>query len=233
MERIVITGANRGLGLEFVRQYAEAGARVFACCRDPGKAQELADLEDQTEGRVTRFRLDVTDPDAIDLLRGELRTTDDGDIDVLINNAGVSPRGERLHNIEAGDMLGVLHVNTVAPLMLIRSLHPCLRHARYPRVVNISSSMGSLIHKDYGRHYSYAASKAALNMVTRAAAHDLADDGIVVVSLHPGWVQTDLGGAEATLSPRESVQGMRKVIRRLGVRDSGSFLTWKGTTHDW
>jgi len=93
--------------------------------------------------------------------------------------------------------------------------------------------MGSLAKKDYGRHYSYSASKAALNMLTRAAAADLRDEGIVVVSLHPGWVQTDLGGAQATLSPRESVGGMMRVIHELRPGDSGHFFTWNGDEHPW
>lgn len=233
MERIFITGANRGLGLEFVRQYAAAGACVFAACRDPERAPALTDIANQSAVDVRILPLDVTDGRAIDKAAETVAGDGTGQLDVLINNAGLSPRGERFDNIEAGDMLGVLHVNTVAPLMLARALHPCLRRSTRPRIVNISSAMGSLERKDYGRHYSYATSKAGLNMVTRAAAHDLRDDGIVVVSMHPGWVQTDLGGVQATLSPRESVRGIKDVIEGLGAGDSGRFLTWSGEGHPW
>lgn len=233
MERVAITGANRGLGLEFARQYVAAGTHVVAACREPQAAQALTELEKSSGGRVTRVRLDVTDRDAIAGLADQIENTGSGKLDLLINNAGLSPRGERFENITAEGMLGVMHVNTVAPLLLMQALRPALQAARHPKVANISSSMGSLANKDYGRHYSYGASKAGLNMVTRAAACDLADAGISVVSLDPGWVQTDLGGANAALTPEESVRGMRSVIERITLEQSGSFLTWEGEPHPW
>lgn len=230
MEQVFITGANRGLGLEFVRQYLQAGTRVIATCRDPERADGLHGLVTSHAEPISIRALDVTDEAAVEQLGRELA---DETIDVVINNAGLSPRGERFDNVHASDMLAVFEVNSVAPLIVARALHPSLKHSRRPRIINVSSAMGSLERKDYGRHYSYGASKAALNMITRATAHDLREDGIVVVALHPGWVQTDLGGAQATLSPRESVNGMRRVIDRLGPPDSGMFLTWTGETHPW
>lgn len=230
MERVLITGANRGLGFEFARQYAQAGAAVIATCRRPGEASRLRILAREHPERVKIHPLDVIDDASIDALASVLA---DEPVNVLVNNAGVSPRGERFENIEAHAMLDVFHVNSVAPLVLARKLHPLLARADGARIVNISSAMGSLTRKDYGRHYSYAASKAALNMITRAAAHDLSADGIIVVALHPGWVQTDLGGTQATLSPTESVAGMRRVISRLRPEDSGTFLTWAGQAHPW
>jgi len=232
-EHIVVTGANRGLGLEFVRQYAAAGARMLAACRDPANASELSEVSAASGGLVEIIALDVTDDDAVAGLPGLVERRLGGRVDITVNNAGASPRGERLGNIVAADMLGVLHVNTVAPLMVLQALRPALEASVNPRVANISSSMGSLSHKDYGRHYSYGASKAGLNMITRAAAHDLAEAGISVVSLHPGWVRTDLGGPKAALSPEESVRGMRAVIDRVTLADSGAFLTWEGEHHAW
>jgi NAD(P)-dependent dehydrogenase (short-subunit alcohol dehydrogenase family) len=230
MDRVLITGANRGLGLEFARQYAQSGMAVIATCRQPDEARKLHALGVEYPERVSIQALDVTDAESIDALVQRLENTR---LDVLINNAGVSPRGERFDTVEASAMLDVFHVNSVAPLVLARKLRPLLAQTPHPRIVNISSAMGSLTRKDYGRHYSYAASKAALNMITRAAAHDLEPEGIIVVALHPGWVQTDLGGSQATLSPAESVAGMRRVVARLRAEDSGSFLTWAGQRHPW
>lgn len=232
-EHVLVTGANRGLGYEFARQYAEAGACVLATCREPDRADALAALARAHAGRVEVVALDVTHHEASAGVAAAVERVFDGRLDILVNNAGLSPRGERLGNIDADDMLAVLHVNTVAPLLLIQALRPALERSSRPRVANISSSMGSLGERDYGRHYSYGASKAGLNMVTRAAAHDLADTGVCVVSLHPGWVRTDLGGAHAHLAPEESVAGMRGVIDRLSRADSGRFLTWTGDPHPW
>lgn len=231
--RVLITGANRGLGLEFVRQYAAAGARVFAGCRSPETAESLQALAGEHPEQVLPCPLDVRERDSIDAVAACIAADGDGTLDLLVNNAGVSPRGEEFSSIRADDMLEVLHVNTVAPLIAAQRCHDLLAASKHPRIINISSSMGSLAKKDYGRHYSYASSKAALNMITRAVAADLREDGIIVVSLHPGWVQTDLGGPEATLSPRESVEGMIRVIAGLKPEDSGRFLTWSGEEHPW
>lgn len=231
--RVLVTGANRGLGLEFVRQYARAGARVFAGCRAPDAAAELRALVEEEALDVEPLALDVTDRAAIDAAVEYIGGDRDGHLDVLINNAGLSPRGEEFSNLDADAMLGVFHVNAVAPMIVAQRCRALLAAATQPRVVNVSSAMGSLAKKEYGRHYSYAASKAALNMLTRAAAHDLRDEGIVVVVLHPGWVQTDLGGGQATLSPRESVEGMIRVIAGLTPGHTSRFLTWTGDEHPW
>lgn len=231
--RILITGANRGLGLEFVRQYAAAGARVFAGCRSPDTAEDLQALAGDHSEQVLPCPLDVRERDSIDAVAARIAGDGDGTLDLLINNAGVSPRGEEFSSIRAEDMLEVLRVNTAAPLIVAQRCHALLAASKHPRIVNISSAMGSLTEKDYGRHYSYASSKAALNMITRAEAADLHADGIIVISLHPGWVRTDLGGPQATLSPRESVEDMIRVIGGLKPEDSGRFLTWSGEEHAW
>ena len=233
LERVLVTGASRGLGLAFARAYAERGDRVFAACRDPGGAAELAALARAHPDAIRVLALDVTDREAIAAAAAVVAADGDGGLDVLVNNAGASPRGERFDNIRAADMLDVLAVNTVAPLVLAQQCHALLARSPRPRIANVSSSMGSLAKKDYGRHYSYASSKAGLNMITRALAADLADDGIVVASLHPGWVRTDLGGPHADLDPADSVRGMIGVIDRLAPSDSGGFLTWQGEAHPW
>lgn len=233
MQRVLVTGANRGIGLAFVRAFATRGDRVFAACRQPRAAADLADVARDADGVVQTLALDVTDERSIEAAVTTIANDGDGALDILVNNAGLSPRGEEFHNLDAGRMRSVFEVNTFAPMIVARHCHPLLLRSSHPRIVNISSSMGSLEKKDYGRHYSYSASKAALNMVTRAAAQDLADDGIVATVLHPGWVRTDLGGPKAALAPAESVAGMVRVIDGLSAGDSGAFLTWDGETHPW
>jgi len=233
MERVLCTGAGRGLGLAFAEQYLARGARVFAGVRDPDQAGALAALAREHPQQFTPLRLDVTDADAIAAATEFIAKDGDGRLDILINNAGHSPRGEAFTNLDADPMADIFRVNAIAPMIVAQQCAPLLRRAQHPRIANISSSMGSLAKKDYGRHYSYSASKAALNMLTRAAAADLQDSGIIVTALHPGWVRTDLGGPEATLSPEESVAGMLEVIDRMDAAASGQFLTWEGEVHPW
>lgn len=232
-ERVLVTGANRGLGLEFVRQYAERGARVFAGCRNPDGAGFLSTLVARRPANVEVLQLDVTRRESIDAAINHIALDGDGSLDIVINNAGTSPRGEEFSNLHTASMAAVLEVNAIAPLIVAQRCHRLLVHSERPRIVNISSSMGSLTHKESGRHYSYAASKAALNMLTRAAAHDLAPEGIIVVALHPGWVQTDLGGSHADLTPAESVNDMLGVIDGLSASHSSRFLTRHGEEHPW
>ena len=233
MQRILVTGANRGLGLEFVRAFAARGDRVFAACRRPRAATDLAGLAREAPEAVRVLALDVTDERAIEAAVAAIASDGDGSLDLLVNNAGLSPRGEEFDNLDRERMRSVFDVNTIAPMILARCCRPLLARSRRPRIANISSSMGSLAKKDYGRHYSYSASKAALNMLTRAAACDLAEDGIVVTALHPGWVRTDLGGPKAALAPADSVAGMLRVIDGLSAEDSGAFLTREGEAHPW
>lgn len=232
MERILITGANRGLGLEFARQYATAGARVFAGCREPARAGALRELASASD-TLDILDLDVAESAAIDAAVEHVRADEAGHLDILINDAGVSPRGERLDNLDATAMLDVFAVNSVAPAIMTQRFHPLLAHSERPRIANVSSTMGSLTQKDYGRFYSYGSSKAALNMITRAAAYDLAGEGIIVAALHPGWVQTDLGGAQAALTPQESVAGLVRVIDALTPEQSGHFIAYDGGEPPW
>ena len=232
-ERVLVTGANRGLGLEFVRQYAERGARVFAGCRNPDAAGFLSALVARWPASVEVLPLDVTRRDSIDTAVNRIALDGDGSLDLVINNAGTSPRGEEFSNLDAASMTAVLEVNGIAPLIVAQRCHRLLVRSERPRIVNISSSMGSLARKEYGRHYSYAASKAALNMLTRAAAHDLEPEGMIVVALHPGWVRTDLGGPRAELTPAGSVTDMLGVIDGLEPSHSSRFLTRDGSEHPW
>ncbi|MCO6452153.1 MAG: SDR family oxidoreductase [Caldilineales bacterium] len=225
-QHILITGANRGIGLEMTRQFVERGDFVFAACRKPAHAQELRALTLTHPERIDIIPLEVTDRSGIAQAAARVRLKS-GNLDVLINNAGIFERGETPDNLTAEGMLHVFHVNCVAPVMLTQALLPMLKQGHRPRILNISSQLGSLARKRSGGDYSYCSSKAALNMLTRTLAADLRRDGIVIVTVHPGWVQTDMGGRGAAITPQESAQGL------LTLADSGEFFTWQGDKHPW
>jgi len=189
-------------------------------------------MADEHPDRLSILPLDVMDEASIASAKEMVRTQTDH-LDLLINNAGVNPRGERLGDLEAETLLHTFHVNAVGPMMVTQQFLDLLRAGERSKIVNISSQMGSLIQKKSGGSYSYCTSKAALNMLTRALAFDLRSEGIIVVAMHPGWVRTDMGGSHAPLSPAKSVSGMLRVIDRLRPADTGRFLTWRGRKHPW
>lgn len=228
-ETILITGANRGLGLEFVRQYASLGATILACCRDPNEATELQALQKQNS-HVHIYALDVSVPENIQALANELSQP----IDILINNAGRLEKDETLGKVSIDALMQTYIVNAVAPLKILEAFAPQLAKSQRKLVVNISSSMGSISQNTSGGYYSYRAAKSALNMLMKSAAIDLASHGIKVLMLHPGWVKTRMGGMEALITPEESITGMRKVIagysplpgELLFYRYDGDQVTW-------
>lgn len=229
MEKILITGASRGIGLELVRQYAARGdAQVFAAVRNPLTANVLKALA----GQIELVPLEVTDAALVDKAVQLVRDKTDA-LDVLINNAGIEPEGQSFDQITPETMLQTYTVNSVAPLMIAKAFVDLLAKGNNPRLINISSEMGSIEARDYGGSYAYCASKAALNMITRGLAADLRSRKICAVALDPGWVQTDMGGRSASLKPEQSVRGMLKVIDGLTIKQSGSFLRWDDGTHQW
>jgi NAD(P)-dependent dehydrogenase (short-subunit alcohol dehydrogenase family) len=229
MERVFITGASRGIGLELTRQYAARGEiQVFAAVRNPQKAGALQALP----GKIEIVPLEVTDAQSIrDAVRLVSQKTDS--LDILINNAGIEPEGQSFERITPETMLYTYMVNSVAPLMISKAFVDLLAKGNNPRLINISSEMGSIEARDYGGSYAYCASKAALNMITRGLAADLRSRKISAVVLDPGWVQTDMGGRSASLKPEESVRGILKVIDGLSMKQSSSFLRWDGGSHEW
>ena len=220
----VVTAANRGLGLEFARQIAGRGDRVIATARKPEQAHELNELGVRVEP------LDVTDDDSV---AGFAAALDGESVDVLINNAGYGVRSRPLEQVDFGEMQYFFDVNTLGPLRLTRALLPSLRAGGDRKVVNITSRMGSIEDNSSGKAYEYRASKAALNMATKSLAIDYEDDGFVCVVLHPGWVQTDMGGAGAPVKPEDSISGMLRVIDRLSPDDNGDFLDFTGESIPW
>ncbi len=230
MPTALITGANRGLGLEFVRQYAGEGWRVLACCREPGRATALAELADGSGGKVSVHRVDVADRGSVDLLARELAGTA---IDLLLNNAGTFGDRKGLGELDYDTWLATLAVNTLGPVKMTEAFREHVAASDAKLVVQITSKMGSIADNTSGGGYVYRSSKAALNMANKSLALDLVPQGITCVVLHPGWVVTDMGGPSAPLQPAESVGGMRKVIARLTTADAGRFFDYAGAEIPW
>ncbi len=229
METLVITGANRGIGLELTRRFLGEGARVVAGCRDPEVATELHALEDSDGSLVVR-RLAVTEPDSVSTFSGALA---EETVDVLINNAGtLGGDCQGVDDMDYGAWLEAFEVNTLAPFRLAMALRPMLLRAARPRIVTLSSQMGALARKSTGS-YAYRSSKAAVNKVMQVLALELESDGIIACPVHPGWVRTDMGGPGADISVEESAAGLVALVNGLTPEHSGRFWTWKGEEHPW
>ncbi len=229
----LVTGANRGLGLEFVRQLLARGDHAIATCRQPGKAAELNALAGEHPGRLHMLPLDVADPRSITAMQRELRLLDgDGDrLDLLVNCAGVLHSGERFGSVSADHLEDSFRTNAMGPFLLAQTLAPQL--ADGARVANLSSQLGSIGGLARFGTPSYNISKAAQNMATVLLAAALRERRIIVVALHPGWAQTDMGGAKATVPAPQSVAGLLCIIDALKLTDSGQFRDWRGGTLPW
>ncbi len=236
MPTILVTGANRGLGLEFVRQYAAEGWTIHACCRNPGGAADLNAIATSktgagANGGVTVHKLDLTDFAAIDRLAKSLNGEP---IDVLLNNAGVSGKDpQEFMADDFEDWSRTFRINTMAPLRMTEAFVDNVAGSERKVVVIISTIMASMTDNQSGKLHLYRTSKAAVNMVMRLLSVDLEERGITTFSLHPGWVRTDMGGAQATLSAEESIAGIRRVIAGAGPETNGRFMTWDGKELPW
>ncbi|HZX89860.1 MAG TPA: SDR family oxidoreductase [Rudaea sp.] len=232
MQRVLVTGANRGLGLEFVQQLLARGARVIAACRQPGRALKLTELAAAHPGHLHVLPLDLSKERSIAGLAHEAGMLTDR-LDALINNAGVLVSGERYGELAAKPFAETFATNVIGPLLLTQVLTPLLENGEGARIVNLSSDLGSHADTVAFNTPSYAISKAALNMVTRLTAAELGARGITVISLNPGWVRTDMGGARAPLAVNESVAAMLEVIDGLKPGDGGRFLDYSGADVAW
>ncbi len=227
---VLITGANRGIGLALARGYLAEGWRVHACCRQPGKAKDLKALQAGAGERVAIHRLDVTDGLKVANLSRELA---EAAIDLLINNAGVSgPRGG-FGETDFDRWQPVFSVNTFAPLRVAERFVEQVARSERKLIVNISSKMGSIGANVSSDSIIYRASKTALNQVSKCLAMALAPRGITVVLFHPGWVSTDMGGPEAPVTPADSAAGIRAVIARATPGDNGRFFNYDGEELPW
>lgn len=226
MPTVVITGANRGIGLEFARQYAADGWTVLATVRDPSQPGGLSDM-----AGVELFALSADDPASIAAFGAALAGRS---IDLLINNAGIMgpdlPRQSK-DGIDVDGWLLAMKVNALAPILVAQALKPHL--AAGAKVATVSSQLGSITENEAGGMYAYRASKAAINMGNRSLAADWRDDNITCLVLHPGWVQTDMGGPKAPVTPPNSVAGMRRVIAAATPTDSGAFFAFDGRRIPW
>ena len=232
MLRVFITGANRGIGLGLAGQCLQRGYRVFAGCRNPEQAAELHRLQDQHSDRLTVLPLDVTDQSAIENAATTVKEFVDG-LDLLVNNAGVGGGEDPFGQLAEEGLIDTFRVNAVAPILLAQAMLPLLKKGQRPVIASVTSRMGSIADNGSGGYYAYRASKAALNMLHKSLAVDLAQQGIITVVLHPGWVRTDMGGQGGRLSVEESVAGLLQVVDGLTETDSGRFFDWRGKKVPW
>ena len=228
----LISGANRGIGLEFTRQLLARGEHVIAACRHPGKATALNALAGEHPGRLHVLPLDVADPKSRASLVHDLPLVlGDDRLDLLVNNAGVLHSGERFGHVEAAILEDSFRTNAIGPFLLAQALAPLLNDGAH--IANLSSVMASIASRGEFRSPSYCASKAAQNMLTVQLAQAVAARGIVVLALHPGWVQTEMGGEHATVPTADAVRGLLQVVDGATPAQSGSFLDWRGGALPW
>jgi len=231
MDTVLITGANRGIGLEFARQYAAEGWQVFACCRVPDAAHDLQALATSPGVNVSVHQMDVDDHASVDAVAAALGGEE---IDVLINNAGVSGnRAAGVGSMDYQSLADTLHTNALGPLKVTEAFSEQVEASYLKIVVMISSRMGSVADTTSGGSLIYRTSKAALNMVMKCLSLELKSQGITLVSVHPGWVRTDMGGEAATLTPPESVTALRTLFYQLRLTDSGKFYNYDGLELPW
>jgi NAD(P)-dependent dehydrogenase (short-subunit alcohol dehydrogenase family) len=230
MSNVVITGANRGIGLALTTAYSKRGDTVFACCRTPSQAEALQALA--SKHSVNVLALDVRDERSVAALASTLA---DVPIDTLINNAGVSggpAERQTAASMNFSAAADAFNVNALGPLRVLQALLPALKRSKAPKVMNITSQLGA-ISLDLAFSLAYCASKAALNKLMRLAALELKPQGIAIGLIHPGWVKTDMGGPGASIAPDESAAGIVKVIDQLSLQNTGGFWKWNGSRHEW
>ncbi len=227
MTTILITGANRGLGLGMARHAVERGYTVIGTARDPKSADDLNAIASRVE------QLDTSDHDSIDALAKSLGDTP---IDILVNNAGIFPHEcDDINDFDPGAFERVMRVNTLGPILTTRALVGNLARSERKLNISISSNLGSITDACKGEmgFVGYRTSKAALNMANATIAHQLKGKGITSVVIHPGWVQTDMGGPQAPLVPEESTGSILNTIEKISPDDNGRFLDYKGDELPW
>lgn len=230
-ETVLVTGANRGIGLEFTRQYLRNGSSVIATCRKPGEAEDLHELKNLQEGTLVVERLDVTEADQLHSTVETVESQFEG-LDLLINNAGVYGDDSDFESLLPEDLRRTFDVNCVGSFRVTQAFLDLLRKKR-GNIAFLTSLMGSVEDNRSGGSYPYRISKAALNMLGKTLAEDYRDKGIYVAVLHPGWVQTRMGGSNAKISVEESVSGLRDVIAKIDEERSGEFYAYDGEKRPW
>ncbi len=230
MPRVLITGCNRGIGLELTRQYLKAGWQVIATAREPANALKLKELWRAHQDDLRIYALNVADHVQLDALARELG---DETLDVLINNAGAMGPQPPLGQLDYVEWNHLFAVNTMAPAKMVEAFGPLVGRGQRKLIVNISTRMASMTDNSSGGAYAYRSTKAALNAVTKSLAIDLAPDGITVIAVHPGWVKTDMGGDGAPLPVPDSAAALRALFDRVGPAESGRFFNYDGQVLPW
>ncbi|NOI30799.1 SDR family oxidoreductase [Vibrio coralliilyticus] len=226
MKTVLITGANRGIGLSLVKNYLAQGWQVHATYRSEKSSQDLLELEGDN---LTCHPLDVTDYQGLSEFANALPA-----LDVLINNAGYyGPKGYGFGNTDIDEWRKVLEINTIAPLKLVEALFPNLQRGQLKKIACLSSKVGSMTENTSGGGYIYRSSKAALNSVVKSLSNDLSSQGFTVLALHPGWVQTEMGGPNALIDTQTSAAGLVEVIESADISRSGEFINYDGTPLPW
>jgi NAD(P)-dependent dehydrogenase (short-subunit alcohol dehydrogenase family) len=243
MKRVLVTGAHKGLGLAWCRAFALRRYEVVLTARNSGDAQAAAHRLAEEGLAVIPQTLDVTEEASIKALLAWFSYEGKG-LDVLINNAGINPKDYRdktemakafyLDSLEAEALMKVFHINSIAPLLMVKHFRPLLKQSPRPVVLSVSSWLGSVSQLTFGGHYGYVASKNLLNVLHKSMALELKLDGIVCATVNPGWVQTDMGGGKAPLTPDASVNlVLEHVFDRLSLEQSGGFFHYDGAPHPW
>lgn len=230
MATVLVTGANRGIGLEFVKHYLDRGDRIIGTYRDIESSGELIQMSEDHD-RLEAYTLDVSSDKSLEDFPNQLR---DMPIDIFINNAGVyGPRDSTFNNVDEENWIPVLRINAIAPLILTQLIIENLRKSSVKKLIYITSKMGSIDDNKGGGSYVYRSSKTALNAVVKSISVDLADEGMRVALLHPGWVRTDMGGPNGLIDTKTSVSGMIEVISGLEQSSSGGFYNYDGIEIPW
>jgi len=231
MPTILITGTNRGIGLELTRQYLQEGWRVLACSRNPAQADELQSLKQQHANLLTLAELDLHDEKQIRALSNAWKNES---IDILFNNAAImGPHHIELGDLSVKDWQEVFLINTIAPILMAQAFVEQIARSQQKIIATMSSLMGSIADNQWGKYYYYRSSKVAMNAAMKSLAIDLSNQNIIGVVLNPGWVKTDMGGENAPLSVSQCVKGLRQVLNQLTPAESGKFLSYTGTEVPW
>ena len=230
MTNVFITGANRGLGLGFVKSFLAKNANVICTTRNISGSQELLECKKKYPNNIEVLELDLLKENSENTLSDLLS---DKPIDILINNAGVGNSNQQFGSVSSKPWLEVLKVNLIAPLMITQSIIENVKKGSGKKIYFLSSQLGSIGDNTSGGMYIYRSSKTGLNQIVKSLSVDLKAHGITVISLHPGWVKTDMGGPNAPVSIEESIEGMMKVIKATDIRDTGRFLNYDGRELPW
>jgi NAD(P)-dependent dehydrogenase (short-subunit alcohol dehydrogenase family) len=234
METVLITGANRGIGLALADALLRSGYAVVAGCRHPAAAERLQQLATTRSGQIDVVALDVTSDEQVCAAAAKVRETRDR-LDVIVNNAGLMPEQghESIADLPLEHFRAAFETNVLGCVRVIRAFLASLRRGNRPRILNVSSGLGSISGKDDASYYAYATSKAALNMLTRSIAFELLPEGITTVAISPGWVRTDMGGQDAELSPEDSADSLVHAIGAIGPELSGHLLDRNGKPDEY